>query len=485
MDAVQFGRWLHKRRRSCGFSSQRALTERIRQDKTLMHYGISEAFLARLETGQLVHPFRGDVRRRVLALAELLCHNARDVSAFMQAAELTELSSKEAEQIGQLRKRLSASHQRLLYLPARPSYVVGRESVVEELCSALSKKEDTCILITGIAGVGKSTLAAEVLYMLVHGAAQHLSYDAIISFSCRGYRGNEGLLALCEHILALFKPRSSTSYSKAKKVLRRETPSDDTAQEVDDVVVSQAINWVRHVLADYSLLILLDDLDAQFPLHAALEILGSQNPNSAHAVLATSRYQFATIPAGYHVYLPPLSATAALEYFSFLLHRSFNEDEQDVAQKLCVLVGNLPVALESMVALCSTGIPLYLLYETLTSQRLSALFDYDSALSTRLQRAFASLNAEQQKHFALLSLFDVPSLGLEWATPLLEQGRSMEVVSGSLEEGSDKRITSANTVLEMGNFAPTCAFRCARAYVFALSASSRITSIWTTLCEGG
>ncbi len=450
MDAVQFGHWLHKRRRSCGFASQHALVERIQQEPKLAQEGISEAFLARLETGQLVHPFRGGVRRRVLVLAELLCHTQRDVSSYIHAAELTELDSKESEQIAQLRKRLSPSQQRMLLLPARPTHIIGRKDAIDELRQALCQKEQTLFLVTGMAGVGKSTLAAEVLYALANDVPQHISFDAIISFSCKGYEGNKGLLALCEHILALFKTHSVFT-RKAGKTLRHET-STTSMPEDDDAAVSQAVNQVRHILADCSVLIMLDDLDAHFPLHSALEALGSQQQTAPHAVLATSRYQFAPFAATYRVHLTPLSAPAALEYFSLLLHRSLNNEEQDASQKLCALVGNLPMALESIAAFCTAGVPLTLLYETLTAQSLSSLLVHDYALYTRLKHAFAFLTEEQHKRFSLLSLLDVSSIGQEWATLLLEHETSPVFLSGSLENGSDKNIASANTALEMGNF---------------------------------
>src|SRR5262252_7891224 len=97
MDAVRFGRWISERRLKCGWRSQRALVEAMRQHPLLSEYSISEDFLARLEAGQLAHPFRGSVRRRVLAMAWLLCKTPRDVRTYLQAAELSELKADEAE----------------------------------------------------------------------------------------------------------------------------------------------------------------------------------------------------------------------------------------------------------------------------------------------------------------------------------------------------------------------------------------------------
>src|SRR5690242_19720265 len=107
MDGVQFGRWISERRRKYGWSSQRALADTARHDPMLADYKISEDFLARLEAGRLSHPFRGNVRRQVLALAWMLCKTPRDVKLYLNAAELTELSADEAWQLGHLRQYLA------------------------------------------------------------------------------------------------------------------------------------------------------------------------------------------------------------------------------------------------------------------------------------------------------------------------------------------------------------------------------------------
>ena len=447
MDAVQFGRWLHTRRRRCGFSSQRALAEHILQDLNLADAGISEAFLARLEAGQLVHPFRGDVRRRVLALAQLLCHTTRDVLTYLQVAELTDLDAREAEDIVHLRKRLSSSQQPIFYLPIRPRQVIGREREIEETITGLRQKHTDLFLITGMTGVGKSTLAAEVVHMLTNDTRQYIQtfQDGIISFSCKGYQGNKGLLILCEHILALFETRSSPS-SRKPSVSKQDICLNDEKQD-DDAAVSRAVNRVRLALAERTLLILLDDLDAQFPLRIMLEALSTHKQQ--HKILVTSRYHFAYPPGAFHIHLEPLSPSAALEYFVLLLRRSLNEEERNFAQKLCIFVGNLPVALESLVFAHNAGLPLSLLHESIVSRSLSPLLKYDHELYTRLEDAFTSLNEEQQKRYALLSMLDVPSLGIEWATTL-HQTPLISCPEYSLDKKTSSCTT--NTALEMGHF---------------------------------
>src|SRR5215468_7936405 len=107
MDALRFGRWISDRRRRYGWGSQRALVEAARREPHLSEYGISEDFLSRLEAGQLVQPFRGNVRQRVLVLGELLCHTPRELNGYLHAANLTKLSSDESDYVNRLRERLA------------------------------------------------------------------------------------------------------------------------------------------------------------------------------------------------------------------------------------------------------------------------------------------------------------------------------------------------------------------------------------------
>src|ERR1700736_3332869 len=95
MDVIQFGKWISERRRKCGWSSQRALSETLRNDPFLQEWRISEDFIARLEAGRLAHPFRGQVRQQILVLAQVLCKTPREVQSYLHAASLKELSPEE------------------------------------------------------------------------------------------------------------------------------------------------------------------------------------------------------------------------------------------------------------------------------------------------------------------------------------------------------------------------------------------------------
>lgn len=433
MDALQFGRWVHERRRACGFSSQRALLERIQQDHALAVQGFSEAFLARLEAGLLAHPFRGAVRQRVLGLAELFCRSTRDVSTYLRNAGLSELDAREAEQVQHLRARLSIpSSPRPLLLPPRPSHLFGRQDALAELLAGARHKHAACFLISGMTGVGKSALAAEALHQLALDEA--LFPAGILSFSCRGYQGNTGLIALCAHLLEALGAAESRS-----KLNRHSALSE--ADKQDEHTVSSVINQVRIALAGKSLLLLLDNLDAQFPLRQALEAFTGHAQQCV--VLATSHYQFTPVITTHHLPLKPLSPDAACDYLLALLARPLDETERGLLPQLCAAVGHLPLALESLGATCAAGVPLALIATGLHECTLAPLLENELELTSRLAHFFGALELTKQQRFALLSLLNTTSVGLEWAAAV-RAGLSVPL--------QDSAAHLSETALELGYF---------------------------------
>jgi len=163
MDVVQFGRWLGERRRACGWTSQRSLMESALEYPHTRDLGISEAFLARLEAGLLAYPFRGAVRKRVLALIWLLCKSARQTREYLRLAGLADLSVEEQEMVRTVLASFSdvAPVTPPLLLPARPPRLLGRAAALNELLRTLRTVETGLCVVTGMPGVGKSALAAE------------------------------------------------------------------------------------------------------------------------------------------------------------------------------------------------------------------------------------------------------------------------------------------------------------------------------------
>jgi tetratricopeptide (TPR) repeat protein len=466
MDAVQFGQWMSKRRHACGFRSQRTLAETTSVDSTAAQPAISENFLARLEAGQLAHPFRGSVRRRVLALAWYLCKTPQDVKVYLRAAGLTELQADETEQIRQLHQYLgTAQTQQKLPLPPRPMRLIGREPLLQELVNTIPTMDMGVYAITGMPGVGKSALASEVVHRLAANERVRAFPDGIAVFTCSGRRGSSGLIALLDDIITVFDTQATAhsgggSRRSSHKSLRHTSSEarraqgiacgqgeqvaptrDDQAWEASkhsrgDALCSpwdlaSMIDHARLALMNKRALLLLDDVDAQFPLRQALEAvqgqdrlpLAHQRGNAggyAQRVVLTTGC-FIPLPAlvTHHLHLAPLDPIAALECFTALLNRPLHADEMDDAKRLCAALGYLPLALEvAASAVVVAGIPLSFLVAHADQNPLNDLLDGEQELRSRLAQAFESFDTEIQKRFALLSTLGVPSFGLESAAAL-------------------------------------------------------------------
>jgi NB-ARC domain len=471
MDAVQFGRWVSERRRALGWNSQRALVDAVRAANTTngTHNApeasdasdtrnaaiISEDFLARLEAGHLAHPFRGTVRQRVLNLAELLCKNPQDVRSYLRAAEISELSAEEAGQIQHLKDTLTLpSTPPLLFLPPRPSRFVGRGAELQELSQLLSSAKADVYAITGMPGIGKSTLAYEVVHQLAVNERERkrLFPDGIAMFTCTGRRGIEGLISLLHEITDLFQSvahpgnwkLAAQAHTRNAGGTSRETGSHRMVSqrtmrlyERNELQVYtynselvQAIHRVRAVLRRRRVLVLLDDLDAEFPLREALNVLvahtvsgaispGNENLSERRVVLFTSRCIPPPALVTHHMHLTPLEPGAAYDLLAQLVGQSLVEEERSLVEQICTAVGYLPRAIEVAAdAIRTRRIPLPLLAERVSHYPLDTLLDGDGEIHTILSQSLEGLARTAQERYALLSILGMPSFELEHAAAL-------------------------------------------------------------------
>lgn len=459
MDAVQFGRWISERRRACGWQSQRTFIEAIRQDALLRGAGISEDFLSRLEAGHLSHPFKGTVRRRVLALAWLLCQSPRDIKAYLRAAELTNLNIEETEQIEQLKTYLATPHtpSRLL-LPPRPARLIGQASALSELLNNFSTY-DVCA-ITGMPGIGKSALAYEALHQLAANERECLRLfpDGIATFTGTGRRGIRGCVSLLHEIAAVF--HSPTSRQKRNTFSNVDTSAFEmlnqanqhALEDLGEADLAYALDLARLALANKRALLLIDDLDANFPLRQALDVLLTHDQvqrgyhESAHersVVLITSRFIPPPALVVSHIHLAPLQPEDAYELFVSLLRHDLAETERGYARQICAAVGYLPLAIEAAVtAVLTEGIPLALLAARVEEYPLDRLLDSEHEIRAKLSDAFKSLEPSAQKRFILLSALRTPSFGLECAAALYSQ----PAVESWVTHVSEEHVRGANSV---------------------------------------
>ncbi|GCE23715.1 ATP-binding protein [Dictyobacter kobayashii] len=434
MDAIQFGKWMSERRRKRGWSSQRALVEMVRQDPSLKEARISEDFVARLEAGRLAYPFRGRVRQQLFALAWLLCTTPREVQAYLQAASLRELSTEETELVQRLYDHVSVqSTNSIELLPARPQRLLGREPLVQELLSQLCTLKHGVCSLTGMPGVGKSALASEVVHRLASGGHQHSFHHGIITLSCKGRRGTQGLLSLLHEIIDILSP------SQESRVQGQSDASMIFLLDRVETHLASVIDQVRMLLMDKNILFLLDDLDAQFPLRSALDaLLGSsqhsalhstmQHRNAArHVVLTTSRHIPSPALINYHHHVQPLLHTDACELFNSLIGSAagfvYPQQEQAVARIFRAL-GYLPLAIELVAnAVAVRGIPVDLLAPNLAFDPFHPLLDSTGELFELFEQAFSNIGHEQHEHFALLTLLGPQAFSLEDAAALFWRER--------------------------------------------------------------
>jgi hypothetical protein len=437
MDAMKFGQWLAERRRACGYSSQRALIDAVRQHPQLSTSGISEAFLARLEAGVLAHPFRGRVRARVLALSHLLCSTPRELRLFLRQAELTDLSATESEHVERFRAQLSALSTRAhVVLPARPARVVGRAAELDAVLATLAELESGCCAITGMPGVGKTVLAAEALHRLTADAYElaRLFPDGVVTVSGTGRRGLPGLVAVLEDVCAYISQQATatagTPHGRGPEAgLHQPDVRGNTASAAD---VATAVNRTRLLLADKSLLLLLDNLEADFPLRLALEAIlpqitaeaDSPHPASLHGrrvVLVTGQYVPDAAILAAHLPLAPLAPEAAHALFQALLGvtLTLSAEERTSCERICAALGYLPLALEiAAAAVTQEKIPLPVLATHVVAHPLDLSRDGMRELRDELARAFAYVDDSARERLAHIASLCASSISLDQAAAL-------------------------------------------------------------------
>ncbi|RAQ98265.1 AAA family ATPase [Thermogemmatispora tikiterensis] len=415
MDAFQFGQWFSKRRRIYGWHSQRALIETIRKDPALRALGISEDFLARLEAGHLHYPFRGKTRQRVLALAALLCRTPRDVQLYQRAAGLHDLSPQETELLATLTEQLGGpSSPSPVLLPPRPTHLIGRNRELQHLLHALREEGPGIYIISGMPGVGKSALAAELVHLLATDGNRYRRCfpDGIVALSARGCQGLPGLCALLQRLLALLSVgQHQSEQTKGTLMLSSMLVSGQTS--CSEAEMTTLLDQVRTRLAGQRTLLLLDDLESPFPLRQAAEVLltcgsyqGERLSESCEYLTGSSMLVIsrivpsATALPTHHYHLEPLAPADALALFLTLLGRSaptLSARERQAAERICSAVGGLPRAIELAATAVDAGISCELLAERLSLHPLDALLDSEGELRRLLAEALSTLPPETRE----------------------------------------------------------------------------------------
>ena len=216
-------------------------------------------------------------------------------------------------------------------------------------------------------GVGKTALATEALHRLTADDYEltRLFPDGVVAVSGAGARA-AGLVAVLDDLCTYMSRQASGAVSMPRK-RGQEIAADGHADGLGAMDVAASINRVRLLLADKSVLVLLDDVEADFPLRMALEAIlthikadGGVSPakpgvHGRRVVLVTSQYLPDASMLAAHLPLMPLEPDAALTLFQMLLGGTLSADERHYGERICASLGNLPIAIEIAAAAVIAG----------------------------------------------------------------------------------------------------------------------------------
>lgn len=274
-------------------------------------------------------------------------------------------------------------------LPLRPRRLFGRAEALQILRQVLENGSPGLYVITGVPGVGKNALAAELVYADPH--IHSLAPDGVISLNGRSWQGQSGLVAFLAEFRAWYSDTRSTEPDAEQQILRE----------------------AYSILASKRLLILLNDLHPDFPLVEALKLA----PLSL--VVVTSRKVPVPGLAQYHLPLPPLDLEAASEMLTHLIERSLPECEQPAIKQLCELVGCLPGALEWVAQAINLSVEPHFLATHLS--RYDLLLVEGEGLHTRFVQAVKDLPPDLKERLARLAPLGTDPFAVEDAAWLLHQ----------------------------------------------------------------
>jgi tetratricopeptide (TPR) repeat protein len=327
------------------------------------------------------------------------------------------------------RQGYERSSRKLVGLPVRPSEFVGRDTELAAILTALQNEQEgaVAVAITGMGGLGKSTLAAEVVQRLSN-EPDHFA-GGIAWVNCANLNGESGLILMYDQILDVWE--------------RRVIPGRDreNALAIIDPVRARELalptNLDRHGLA----LVVLDNVESALPLTRAIDALNGRGIS----ILATSR----TEPALGRlelVRLNVLEVEAAVQLFvaRFKAKGGLWEDhaEQSAVKVVVEQLGRLPLAIELAAARAAR-----------VSERIQQLADelrqpevlqflqdpIDPSASVRyvLGQSLTVLKEAQTVRFAALGLLGASDIPETMVIPLLAAIIPQDTTSVSAERDLD------------------------------------------------
>jgi class 3 adenylate cyclase/tetratricopeptide (TPR) repeat protein len=295
------------------------------------------------------------------------------------------------------------------HLPARASGFVGREADIDTLTTALRSRQ--AVAVVGMGGLGKSSLAAEVVHTVARDPAFFPGGMAWVR--CDERTGVVGLSWILDQLLTAWEaPLSAEATARAA--------SPEEALELRERALEKRLHPAGSAQTA-SALVLLDNVEHDLPLARLLDTLASLGITN----LLTSRSEPAS-PRVRLLRLDVLGPEPSVQLFAerFIARGGSWSDERDTAASRVIVdaLGGLPLAIELVAARTArTGLPLAALADELHTPdvlaRLGDPLDPSASVRYSLAKTLAALTSEQRARFATLGLPEGP----EWPAAVVEQ----------------------------------------------------------------
>lgn len=381
MSQHPFGVLLRRRRQHADFTIEH-LAERS---------GLSPRAIGDIERGVSTGP----QRRTVIALADGLDLGGDDRADFLQAARPG-------------RRAASLDAPAVSVRPFRLPDFTAREHELEVLTTLLAGSDaavTTPVLVTGTAGVGKTTIALEALHRVTTDAT--------------------GILFVNVHSLDSL-PLPPLQVLQA---LLRQTEAGEEADTMDDAVAA----W-RRATATASLAVLLDNVAGEEQVRAVL------TATLPVRLVLTSRRPLAGLEGCRRVALGPLPRAASIDVLSRIIAPA--QLARGDLDELAALCADLPLALRIAGSRISSrpdwSVEDYVLRLRTETTRLRHLVAGDLSAASAFAISYDTLTPRSQQLFRSLSLITGPSFRADMAAAV--DALSAEAVAESLDELTDSAL---------------------------------------------
>lgn len=254
-------------------------------------------------------------------------------------------------------------------LPRALDYFVGRDAEIEQICTALSKKQ--VVQLRGLGGSGKSALAIEAAYRLKD--------------------------AYADSIIWLYSPELKTLEHYVHKF------ASIFNIRLNQLPLPDKITFLQKSLANRSTLLILDNVEDVKLVKNVLDLV----PH--FPAILTCRPQIQPI-GDVNISMKVLSDKDAFDLFKVRSCVEISEAESKTVKEICAGLGNFPLAIELAAKLMHyAGYTFQLLKESIEKSSLDAIdlpeFFDDRKVVASLHSTFQILEDHDKELFSALGLF--------------------------------------------------------------------------------